>query len=129
MLLDRNSTYNSSESRLPRYLWRAQPASSTKGRRVKLAASPAFAIVGVAGGHRGHRDLQPGRQNGCVAERGTHAEPVSHDGPYRNFVETRSRIEGWRIAKWRGRGELYGPALRTWLTPLVRAVVFPVNLK
>lgn len=50
MLLDRNSTYNSFELRLPRYLWRVQLASSTKGRRVKLAASPAFAIVGVAGG-------------------------------------------------------------------------------
>lgn len=36
---------------------------------------------------------------GRVAEHGTHEDLVSHCGPYRDFVEARSRVEGWQITK------------------------------
>lgn len=35
--------------------------------------------------------------DGHVIEHGTHAELLSHEGPYREFVEARSRIEGWQL--------------------------------
>ena len=38
-------------------------------------------------------------KDGRVAEQGTHEELISHSGPYHDFVEARSRIEGWQIAK------------------------------
>ncbi len=38
-------------------------------------------------------------RDGRVAEQGTHEELISHNGPYHDFVEARSRIEGWQIAK------------------------------
>ena len=38
-------------------------------------------------------------RDGCVAEQGTHEELISHNGPYHDFVEARSRIEGWQISK------------------------------
>ena len=38
-------------------------------------------------------------KDGRVAEQGTHEELISHNGPYHDFVEARSRIEGWQISK------------------------------
>ena len=38
-------------------------------------------------------------RDGRVAEQGTHEELISHSGPYHDFVEARSRIEGWQISK------------------------------
>lgn len=38
-------------------------------------------------------------RDGRVAEQGTHKELISHNGPYHDFVEARSRIEGWQISK------------------------------
>ena len=38
-------------------------------------------------------------KDGRVAEQGTHEELISHSGPYHDFVEARSRIEGWQISK------------------------------
>ena len=38
-------------------------------------------------------------RDGRVAEQGTHEELISHNGPYHDFVEARSRIEGWQISK------------------------------
>lgn len=38
-------------------------------------------------------------RDGHVAEQGTHEELISHSGPYHDFVEARSRIEGWQISK------------------------------
>lgn len=38
-------------------------------------------------------------RDGRVAEHGTHEELISHNGPYHDFVEARSRIEGWQISK------------------------------
>ena len=38
-------------------------------------------------------------RDGRVAEQGTHKELISHRGPYHDFVEARSRIEGWQISK------------------------------
>ena len=38
-------------------------------------------------------------RDGRVAEQGTHKELISHSGPYHDFVEARSRIEGWQISK------------------------------
>lgn len=38
-------------------------------------------------------------RDGRVAEQGTHEDLISHSGPYHDFVEARSRIEGWRISK------------------------------
>ena len=36
-------------------------------------------------------------RDGHVVEHGTHAELLSHEGPYREFVEARSRVEGWKL--------------------------------
>ena len=38
-------------------------------------------------------------RDGRVTEQGTHEELISHNGPYHDFVEARSRIEGWQISK------------------------------
>ena len=38
-------------------------------------------------------------RDGRVAEQGTHEDLISHSGPYHDFVEARSRIEGWQISK------------------------------
>ena len=38
-------------------------------------------------------------RDGCVAEQGTHEDLISYSGPYHDFVEARSRIEGWQISK------------------------------
>lgn len=38
-------------------------------------------------------------RDGRVAEQGTHEELISHSGSYHDFVEARSRIEGWQISK------------------------------
>ena len=36
--------------------------------------------------------------DGLIAEKGTHAELICHDGIYKRFIEVRERTEGWRIA-------------------------------
>ncbi len=38
-------------------------------------------------------------RDGRVAEQGTHEDLISHSGPYHDFVEARSHIEGWQISK------------------------------
>ena len=35
--------------------------------------------------------------DGLIAEKGTHAELICHDGIYKRFIEVRERTEGWRI--------------------------------
>ena len=36
--------------------------------------------------------------DGLIAEKGTQAELICHDGIYKRFIEVRERTEGWRIA-------------------------------
>ena len=38
-------------------------------------------------------------KDGRIDEQGTHEELILHNGPYHDFVEARSRIEGWQISK------------------------------
>lgn len=37
-------------------------------------------------------------EDGCIAQRGTHAELMAQGGLYRRFIEIREQAEGWRLA-------------------------------